>query len=65
MTKLRQRMWEDMRIRNLSVTTQKKYLDQVAAFANHFHKSPQLLGIEDIRVFLLYLAREKKFSSSP
>ncbi|MFB0565598.1 MAG: tyrosine-type recombinase/integrase [Candidatus Aminicenantaceae bacterium] len=64
MTKLRKRMWEDMRIRNLSLTTQKKYLAQVAAFANHFHKSPQLLGIEDIRVFLLYLAREKKFSSS-
>jgi site-specific recombinase XerD len=64
MTKLRQRMWEDMRMRNLSLTTQKKYLTQVAAFANHFHKSPQLLGIEDIRVFLLYLAREKKFSSS-
>lgn len=57
-------MWEDMRIRNLSLTTQKKYLAQVAAFANHFHKSPQLLGIEDIRVFLLYLAQEKKFSSS-
>jgi site-specific recombinase XerD len=64
MTKLRQRMWEDMRIRNLSLTTQKKYMKQVAAFANHFHKSPELLGIEDIRVFLLYLAQEKKFSSS-
>lgn len=64
MTKLRQRMWEDMRMRNLSLTTQKKYLDQVASFANHFHKSPALLGIEDIRVFLLYLAREKRFSSS-
>lgn len=64
MTKLRQRMLEDMRIRNLSLTTQKKYLTQVASFANHFHKSPQLLGVEDIRIFLLYLVREKKFSSS-
>ena len=42
MTKLRQRMWEDMRIRNLSLNTQKKYLKQVAAFANHFHKSPRV-----------------------
>lgn len=64
MTALRQHMWEDIRIRNLSVSTQKRYLDRVAAFANYFHKSPELLGAEDIRVFLLYLVREKKFSSS-
>ncbi|MFW6129426.1 MAG: tyrosine-type recombinase/integrase [Candidatus Aminicenantaceae bacterium] len=64
MTKLRQRMWEDMRIRNLSLATQKKYLRQVATFANYFNKSPQLLGIENIRVFLLYLAQERKLSSS-
>lgn len=64
MKTLRQRMLEDMRIRNLSKTTQKRYLDRVAVFANHFNKSPALLGAEDIRVFLLYLVREKKFSSS-
>jgi len=64
MNTLRQRMWEDMRIRNLSLTTQKKYLRQVASFANYFNKSPRLLGIEDIRVFLLYLAQERKLSAS-
>lgn len=57
-------MLEDMRIRNLSATTRKRYLDRVAAFANHFNKSPALLGAEDIRVFLLYLVQEKKLSSS-
>jgi site-specific recombinase XerD len=30
-------MLEDMRIRNLSRTTQKRYLDRVAVFANHFN----------------------------
>jgi integrase/recombinase XerD len=64
MTSLRQRMLEDMRIRNLSPTTRKRYVDRVAAFANHFNKSPSLLGAEDIRVFLHYLVREKKLSSS-
>jgi len=64
MKTLRQRMYEDMRIRNLSATTRKRYLDRVTVFANHFNKSPALLGAEDIRVFLLYLVREKKFSSS-
>jgi hypothetical protein len=57
-------MLEDMRIHNLSKTTQKRYLDRVAVFANHFNKSLALLGAEDIRVFLHYLVQEKKFSSS-
>ncbi len=64
MKALRQRMLEDMRIRNLSKTTQKRYLDRIAVFANFFNKSPALLGFEDIRVFLLYLTQEKKLSSS-
>jgi len=64
MNTLRQRMEEDMRIRNLSMTTQKKYLRQVASFVNYFNKSSRLLGIEDIRVFLLYLAQERKLSAS-
>ena len=64
MKTLRQRMLEDMRIRNLSKTTQKRYLDRVTVFANHFNKSPALLGAEDVRVFLLYLVQEKKHSSS-
>lgn len=57
-------MLEDMRIRNLSTTTRKRYLDRVVGFANHFNKFLTLLGTEDIRVFLLYLICEKKFSSS-
>jgi len=48
MNTLRQRMLEDMRVRNLSATTRKRYLDTVAVFANHFNKSPSLLGAEDI-----------------
>jgi len=64
MTTLRQRMEEDMQIRNLSLTTQKKYLRQVAVFADYFNKSPSLLGAEEVRAFLLYLAQERKLSSS-
>ena len=64
MKKLRQRMLEDMQIRNLSATTKKRYVDRVAVFANHFNKSPELMGAEDIRVFLLYLAQEKNLASS-
>jgi hypothetical protein len=40
MISLRQRMIEDMQVRNLSVHTQKCYVLQVSLFARHFNKSP-------------------------
>jgi integrase/recombinase XerD len=64
MTPLRQRMLEDMKIRNLSANTQKRYVDRVAAFAKHFGKSPDLLGPEDVRAYQVYLTQDKKLSSS-
>ncbi len=38
MTSLRQRMIEDMQIRNLSVHTRTSYVQQVSLFARHFNK---------------------------
>ena len=64
MTPLRQRMLQEMQIRNLSPNTQKRYIDRVADFAKHFGKSPEHLGPEDIRSYQLYLIREKRLSSS-
>ena len=51
MTSLRQRMTEDMQVRNLSPHTQTSYLQQVSLFARHFNKSPEQLGPEDIRAY--------------
>jgi site-specific recombinase XerD len=64
MTQLRQRMLEDMQIRNLSPNTQIRYLSRVAAFAQYFGKSPEQLGPEEIRKYQLHLIREKKVSFS-
>ena len=64
MTKLRQRMEEDMRIRNLAQTTKKRYLSRVTVFANYFNRSPALLGPEEARTFLLYLSQERKLTAS-
>lgn len=64
MTPLRQRMLEDMRIRNLSAHTQKRYVDRVAAFAKHFGKSPDRLGPQEIRAYQVYLTEERKLSTS-
>lgn len=64
MTALRQRMVEDMQIRNLSQNTQTSYLQQVSLFARHFGKSPHLLGPEEIRVYQLHLTNDKKLAIS-
>ena len=60
MTSLRTRMTEDMQIRNLAVHTQNTYLLQVALFARHFNKSPELLGPEQIRTYQVYLTNRKE-----
>ena len=62
MTALRQRMLEDMRIRNLARNTQASYLQQVSLFARYFGKSPDTLGQEEIRAYQVYLTEEKKLS---
>ena len=62
MTSLRQRMIEDMQVRNLAVGTQYVYLYHVSLFARHFHRSPELLGPDDIRAYQVHLANEKKLA---
>ena len=62
MTSLRQRMTEDMQVRNLALNTQTSYVQQVSLFARHFNKSPEQLGPEDIRAYQVYLTNEKKLA---
>jgi site-specific recombinase XerD len=62
MTSLRQRVTEDMQVRNLAPNTQQSYLQQISLFARHFRKSPEALGPEDIRSYQVYLTNEKKLA---
>ena len=62
MTPLRQRMTEDMQVRNLSPDTQTSYTQQVSRFARYFHRFPEQLGPEDIRAYQVYLTNEKKLA---
>jgi site-specific recombinase XerD len=64
MTALRQRMIEDLKIRNRSPRTISTYIACVAHFARHFGKSPELLGPEEIRQYQVYLVHERKVSWS-
>jgi site-specific recombinase XerD len=61
---LRQRMIDDMTVRNFAPNTMLAYLKQVTYFAQHFGKSPERLGPEEIRSYQIYLARERKVSVS-
>src|SRR6516165_10528983 len=62
MTPLRQRMLEDMQVRNLSPHTQASYCQQVSQFARYFGKSPEDLGPEDIRTYQVYLTNERNLA---
>src|SRR6266852_755201 len=60
---LRQRMIDDMIVRNFAPNTMNLYLKQVSYFAQYFGRSPQQLGAEEIRNYQIYLAKERKLSN--
>jgi integrase/recombinase XerD len=62
MTPLRKRMIDEMEMRNFSPKTIGLYVNNVARFARHFRKSPERLGSEHVRQYLLYLVQEKKLA---
>jgi site-specific recombinase XerD len=64
MTPLRQRLIEDLQVRNYSPRTVECYVHHVAAFARHFQASPDRLGPEEIRAYQVYLVQEKHASWS-
>jgi integrase/recombinase XerD len=55
MTPLRQRMTEDLQLRNRSPRTIETYISHVARFAKFHGRSPDLLGPEDVRVYQVHL----------
>ena len=64
MTILRQRMIEDLRIRNYSDRTIPLYVNRVAKFAQYFGRSPHLLGPAEIRQYQVFLTKKKNRSWS-
>ncbi|MBM3996068.1 MAG: hypothetical protein FJ303_18245 [Planctomycetes bacterium] len=59
MTALRQRLIEDMRVRNFSPRTVQAYVSAVAKLAKHFGRSPDQLSGEDVRAFQVRLLEGK------
>jgi len=55
---LRRQMIDDMSLRNLSPATQRSYLHAVTKFSRYFGRSPDRLGLEDVRAFQVYLVSQ-------
>lgn len=63
MTPLRQRMREDMQLRNLSTETQRSYLHYITGLARFYQVSPQDLSLEEIREYQLWMINERQYSA--
>jgi site-specific recombinase XerD len=53
-------MLDELQLRNLSALTTRAYIGAVERFAQYFQKSPQQLGVEQVREYLLHLIRDRK-----
>lgn len=62
MTPLRRRMIEDMQIRRFAPATQYSYIRCVTQFAEFYGRSPEQLGLEEVRKFLVHLVNEAQVS---
>ena len=62
MTKLRQRMVEELQRRNYSEATIRGYVLAIKQFADYFGKPPDRLGATHIQRFQWYLLQERKLA---
>ncbi len=64
MTTLRERMLAELKLKGREPNTHTAYIAAVARFAAYFHKSPDHLGKEEVRRYLLYLIDELHLAES-
>lgn len=64
MSPLRAKMIKAMQVRGFSVRTHESYLYAVAGLARFYHRSPDQLGIDEIRRYFEYLATERSLSGA-
>jgi integrase/recombinase XerD len=63
MTPLRRRFIEDLQLKHFAPGTINVYVHAVSSFARHFGKSPEQLGFEHVRQFLIHLIQKRRVSS--
>jgi len=62
MGQLRDRMVQDLRLAGYSQSTRRIYLLYATKFAQHFRRSPEILGEREIRRYFLHLLDERQLS---
>jgi integrase/recombinase XerD len=60
---LREKMIEEMRLRNFSPRTEQCYVSAMVGLVKHYHRSPDQLTQDEIRSYLLHL-KERGLSAS-
>jgi integrase len=61
MTKLRERMLQDMQLRGFSERTQECYVRSVRLLAQHYNKPPDQITEEELRSYFLHVKNVKKW----
>ena len=64
MSTLRNKMLQQLQLKGYSSNTIETYISCIAALANYYHASPDLLTTEQIRGYIQYHLTEKKLSKS-
>jgi integrase/recombinase XerD len=62
MNTLREKMLAELQLRGIRLRTQTAYLREVANLENYFNKSPEELGAEEVKEYLVHLLEDRKLS---
>jgi integrase/recombinase XerD len=63
MNTLREKMLAELQLRGITPRTQTAYLREVANLENYFNKSPEELGEEEVKEYLVHLLEDRGLSS--
>lgn len=61
MTPLRQRMLEELQRRNYSSETIRGYIFAMREFVEHYGRSPEHMGAEELRAFQVHLLQKRSW----
>jgi len=63
MNTLREKMLAELQLRGITPRTQTAYLREIAKLENYFNKSPEELGEEEVKEYLVHMLEERGLSS--
>jgi len=63
MNTLREKMLAELQLRGITPRTQTAYLREIAKLENYFNKSPEELGEEEVKKYLVHMLEERGLSS--